>query len=577
MQSFTCPEVNCQKKFSRQSNLNRHFQIFHINKGQLVEKCVLCGNVFDNCQDLQKHLIHDHKPSKQFVMKESAFKKAFITYRLTFKKNEHNFANAQFKIKPAILDQIIFEAAKKTICRVNLIFIAEMVMLDHQGEKMTTASIPFRSSSFLANAQDRRSIAKNISKSFLQQAESMEDFMRSGSNWEFERGIAFDIEFAALKPILVGNSQEDAKINIHDFKNKRFVYNPCNKDQKCFLYCISYFLFQHKIESCEKKNEDKKLKKQFTKFNLTGIKFPISINGVKKFLKLNKHLDLKINILFRTKDAVVHPFEYGLGSGKKIVNLLMLQKKIGDLGVNHFLLIKDANKFLRRIYKYGPEVKTSTSYQKVKFCLHCLNSFSDENNLQKHIKICSLNKPRIEIVPEEGENLIKFKNYDKQHMLEYIAFLDFECELPKENTRCDVCMSLKCKCDASFTDILTKQNPIGYSFVVLNQNNKIIHEHSNICENAADNFLEHLLSEENRWIRKLLDASQPMKMSRNDVLSFEDKTECYLCGIGFSAKAVKCRDHSHITGAYLGAACQNCNLRRRKPNKLKIFIHNGSR
>lgn len=42
----------------------------------------------------------------------------------------------------------------------------------------------------------------------------------------------------------------------------------------------------------------------------------------------------------------------------------------------------------------------------------------------------------------------------------------------------------------------------------------------------------------------------------------------------FSRQTIKVRDHSHYTGDFLGAACQKCNLRRRMPKRLKIFVHN---
>jgi len=52
MEVFKCPEKNCQSKFTRRSNLNRHYQNFHLNN-ELIEKCILCGQMFQDCEDLQ--------------------------------------------------------------------------------------------------------------------------------------------------------------------------------------------------------------------------------------------------------------------------------------------------------------------------------------------------------------------------------------------------------------------------------------------------------------------------------------------------------------------------------------------
>lgn len=566
MSTFNCPEPHCGRKFSRRFNLNRHYQNFHLNT-ELVEKCILCGQLFTNCDQLQKHYKRFHRPSRKFFVKESAFKKAFVTYRFNYLDNEINFATSQNSIKHLIKQRILSEAVEKTICKVSLIFIAEMAMYDHAGEKMVTASIPFRAPAFLANANVERNINKNIMSSFNLQAQNMEEFMRSGSNWQFERGLAFDIEIGAIRPLVAGNNDAEKQINIKNIVNNKFIYNPSNRDQKCFLYCIAHYLFSSKLIKNDKRSEEKQLRKYIKQFNIDKITFPISIPHIKKFLNQNKQFDLKINILYRDTENKVFPLEFGLGSGNKIITLLMVRTKIA----NHFVLVKNVNKFLRQSYKKGKV----TRYKKSFYCLNCLNAFSTNDVLEKHQRLCSMNQPRKELIPEN--TTISFKNTERQHKQEYLAYLDFECCLPSSDTYCTVCSSLKCKCDASFTDVINKQKPIAYSFVVVGPDKKIIHEHTYAGLNAGHKFIEHLLEQEETWLRRLLSLNIEMKMTESDIINHENKTECYICNQVFSDEIIKCRDHSHSTGWYLGAACQQCNLRRRQPRNLKILIHNGSR
>ena len=562
-----CPEKNCGKKFTRRFTLNRHYQHFHLNN-ELVEKCYLCGQLFESCEDLQKHYQFSHRPSRKFFLKESAFQKAFATYRYNFMESEINFSSAQLGIREKIKERILFEAGQKTVCKASLIFIAQMSMNDHAGNTMTTALIPFRSPGFLATTLSPKTLKKNITKSFRHQAQSMEDFMRSGSNWQFERAIAFDIEVASVRPITGGNNE---KLNIKSLHQKKFLYNPCNKDEKCFLYCIAHFLYKEKILDKDKKETGERKYKKFIKsFDTTKIVFPISVPGIKKFLKQNKKLNLKINILYRNMDGKIFPIEFGLGNGKKVVNLLMVEKKSS----NHFLLIENANMFLRKLYK-----GVKPSYKKSHFCLHCLNSFSRQDILEKHEKLCLLNKPKLELTPEKDskQEKIKFRNYEKQHKLEYSAYLDFECVLPDCNTFCDVCERLKCKCDASFTDILCKQVPIAFSFLILGPKKEIIHEYSFAGDNAHIHLIRHLLDQEKLWVKNVLSVFQPLLMSAENKIEHEKQDECYLCSKKFSDEVLKVRDHSHYNGKYLGAACSSCNLRRRKMKKIPIFMHNGSR
>jgi len=67
-----------------------------------------------------------------------------------------------------------------------------------------------------------------------------------------------------------------------------------------------------------------------------------------------------------------------------------------------------------------------------------------------------------------------------------------------------------------------------------------------------------------------------MKIYPHEQNSFDQSTLCYLCKNDFTGK-VKCRDHDHFTGKYLGAACQSCNLQRKREKELPIFLHNGSK
>ena len=81
-----CPEKNCPLSFQKRFNLNRHYERFHMNSA-IVQKCFLCGQIFENSEKIQEHYLTNHTVHK-FKTVESAFRKAVITYRYTFKENE---------------------------------------------------------------------------------------------------------------------------------------------------------------------------------------------------------------------------------------------------------------------------------------------------------------------------------------------------------------------------------------------------------------------------------------------------------------------------------------------------------
>ena len=574
LKMFVCQEANCGRRFRRKFDLRKH--IHHLHGNQIVEKCFLCGQLFAERLALQEHYRKYHKPSRHFAVKDSAFNRNVVTFRYTFLENENNFEKAQLGIKNIIRRQIELDTAQKVMTKVSLIFIVDMIMIDHQGEKISKASIPFRAPTFMVSSMRPHVIDSHIQNSFRHQRSSLDQFMNNGSQWQFDRALAFDVEIARLKPMRIGKAQP---INISGLKNKRFLYNPPNKNNKCFLYCIAYFmLFGLLLLRAPTAREELFIKKETRKYNLAKMSFPTSIEDVKRFLKNNPHLDLRINILYRGTEETIYPLEFGLGNGTKILNLLLLHSNEGA----HFVLIKNVDSFLRQTYnaptrKDGGERKRKISYQNAFFCLHCLNHFYSKKARNEHMDLCCLNKPRKEEVPSDNEKIIKFRNVEHQSKLEYIGFLDFESCLPDIKKKCPVCTSLKCKCDCSKTDDIHEQIPITYSLVILGPNDTIIHEHTKSCENAHIDLMRHLLQQEEEWLADLIALKEPMNISHAQQKSFNESTNCYLCGIQFGPEVIKCRDHSHATAAYIGAACQSCNLRRRKPSSLKIYMHNASK
>ena len=569
-----CPAVNCNITFTRQYNLNRHFENYH-NNNDIVEKCVLCGQIFNDITLLNTHYRKFHKPTKKFYEKESAFRRNVITFRYNFSENEMNFSHSQAKIKNYIKETIVNQAANKTIIKSSLIYICEMSMIDHAGEKIVSTLIPFRAPAFTSNAVDTRAINMNIRHSFAFQNNSMEEFCNSGSNWVFNRAVAFDVEITALRPVLIGTnpntygfkkrykkSENVDVLNLKELRNTKYIFNPNNKDQKCFLYCLHHFLTTVK--------NYKKNFKQFEKsLNLKNISFPITIPHIKKFMNQNKNLNIKINILLRHTNKEIYPYEYGIGDGKCFMNLLLLYRQMG--AKCHFLLILDLNKFLRKVYP-------NNSYEKKIYCENCLNHFYSVKFAEEHKKLCCLNKPRTELTPKNPK--IEFKNRKNQIPLEYIAFLDFECILPKQGVVCEECTHLRCKCDRSYTHITTNQEPITYSFIILDMQSKVIHKKTYSGVDAADHFVDHLLKEEEDWIKPLFTTFKELKLTTRQQITFENTTKCYLCKKDFDEEnkhLIKCRDHCHYTGKFLGAACSKCNLERQYSRKLRIFMHNGSR
>lgn len=196
MENYQCE--SCSKSFSRKFNLDRHVHLTHGNQ-KVVERCSFCSLTFTSCEELLSHIRRDHKPSKTFVVFESAFRKTIVTYKYTFDDNITDLLSAQKLIEGKLRNLILYESSKKNVIKVGLVVFCEMVMYDISGEKITTAVIPFRAKNFLSNAQVPRNINTNIKKSFRQHFHRMEELVNNGSNWVFNRAIQFFVEISPLR------------------------------------------------------------------------------------------------------------------------------------------------------------------------------------------------------------------------------------------------------------------------------------------------------------------------------------------------------------------------------------------
>ena len=65
----------------------------------------------------------------------------------------------------------------------------------------------------------------------------------------------------------------------------------------------------------------------------------------------------------------------------------------------------------------------------------------------------------------------------------------------------------------------------------------------------------------------------PMTMSDRDVLSFTNAVVCHRCEKPLTDDD-KVRNHCHLTGRYLGAAHNVCNLNCKTPQHIPVFFHN---
>ena len=343
-------------------------------------------------------------------------------------------------------------------------------------------------------------------------------------------------------------------INLPDWiKNKKAIVNIKNNDDKCFLWCILRYL--HPKETHEEKIKD--LEKYEFSLNTKGITFPMSVNNITKFEKLNPSLP-GINVFYEDDKNYICPLREAKRDCKNTIDLFLYEED----GVSHYTLIKNFHRLIR-------SQKTKSKDGKIFICKRCFSHFTKEELLDKHIKYCSNNKAAIIKMPPKN-TMLHFKNYYKQLPVPFVVYADFEC-FTKPMKSC--CPNPK----DSYNYNYQKHEPSGFCFyakgIVSGIHIKpIIYTKTYEDEDIAKVFLEKLTDLTKGIYNDFYCRPKPLRLTRTEQKSFEEATICHICSKKLEKDKV--RDHCHFTGKYRGAAHNKCNLECRKPKVLPVIFHN---
>ena len=146
---------------------------------------------------------------------------------------------------------------------------------------------------------------------------------------------------------------------------------------------------------------------------------PMRLQQIPKFEKQN---DLTINVYMtdRTGDDI-YPVYISKKRGNDPINLLLLS----DGEKSHYTYIKNFNAMCRKPKETNTKV----------FCPYCMHGFvkkyTNDLKMKNHMDDCFTYGAQKTNMPEEGKNIIEFKDIAKQQKLPFCIYADTECILTK--------------------------------------------------------------------------------------------------------------------------------------------------
>ena len=142
---------------------------------------------------------------------------------------------------------------------------------------------------------------------------------------------------------------------------KKAIINLNNDDDECFKWAIT-----RALNPVEKNSEriDKKLRERIKDLNWVGMKFPVNLSDINKFV--NHNSSISVNVLGYEK--LVYPLRISKHNYKRenTVNLVLMS----DVLKQHYCWIKDISKLLA--------LQTSKHCHVRHVCFRCLNTFNTE-------------------------------------------------------------------------------------------------------------------------------------------------------------------------------------------------------
>ena len=218
-------------------------------------------------------------------------------------------------------------------------------------------------------ALDASNIEDQLNLVYIQLSNKIEEFIANGSGWVLHHLCHIDLGILMYDPL---NASSYLPLP-PKLKNQHSCINIKNDDEKCFLWTVLASLHpasQHPERVFHYQQFEGEL-------NMSGIDYPVKLKNITKFERQN---EVSINV-FGYEDGKVFPVRITDGRNELThhVNLLLISSEHQQ---SHYVLIKNLSRLLSS--------QLSNHNGKKWFCDFCIQGFSSEAILLKHVEFCKV-------------------------------------------------------------------------------------------------------------------------------------------------------------------------------------------
>ena len=570
--------VECNIRFSRPYLLKRHEKFAHSGGAQLI-MCGMCSETFITKEAVIQHREEKHALRTEFVLTASAHKKSCELYRLNFPDNiviiDDALEFANVRAKKLLLHTLVERKFIKASFTISLRFAKPdyrpqdnvEVVLGEEGTEVITMNL--RSKTHTLMSENRAELTSTMLEMHEHIVNTFDDFVENGSGWVLVDCIHFDIEIGQCAAL--GGS---CQMHSVEYKKNKIVIDRGEKNKKvgemdgnrCFFLAIaSHFLPEEKCVN--------DLERFIASEICENVISPVPVSKIAMFEDANTHLDLAINVIFKSEDGAIYPAKASSKiSAKNVVNLMLFYTtslSAESEPILHYARISNISNLLASRLKQNDNDRWHTREKHI--CFNCFSCFVRKTALEAHVQWCHKEEGQCFVLPNKGDTV----SYEKKHKeikLGYTFFFDFETlqVTPKKTCACDLEKLDKCKHKSK---ILTEHEAFAFSFLMIDRDSNIVEDITYVGSDAMSQFLKTLIEMNDKY-SELLEAVEPMKITKEQENDFRQAQDCHICGEKMGNDRV--RDHDHQSGEFIGAAHRVCNFNRVECKKIVGFAHNFS-
>ena len=549
---FKC--TTCGKSFTRKSTLEDHQKKAHqVGGGGLKRKASVNEQSAKKVKipnKVVRVLPADKETSALKGTKVDAF---FYPQTKPQQKDQQIFFKETIPRLQAHLENVLKE--KKGV-KWNLMYHCTLSMPDPYRQVVRTHEGYFRTPHPLITLYPEQ-LSDQLYEALETVEERMSLYAQAGSGWTLEENQALVLKMVDYHPI-GGTSYIELPKDVFDSKS---IINVKNEDQACFMWSILAAL--HPADHNPQRVSHYEPFKD--ELNFLGIEFPMTIDQIPKFEKLNPEISVTVLGIEEAdkKDEASKLFPLRVPDKQQEHHVVLIYWSQGEN--HHYAWVKNLNRLLASTKK----IRNQTF-----FCERCFQGFTKPELLHNHSDTCRhIPIQAVQMVDEE----IAFKSWAKTEECLFRVYADFECLLQECHEGEDKTVKTQKHIPCSVAWVLISDHPEveNHSFLY-----RPTPDEDMTIEEMSDDVLDHLmesLQELEEELYAFQKENKRMVLTEEQETAFQAATHCYMCDdpiLEKTGKWSKVRDHNHATGAYRGAAHQHCNIQKKRSYHIPVFFHN---